>query len=92
MRVGLHISLFFSGRRAPRKGAANPVHTYTGTVAGQEPGCVLVRLTSGGRGADQALIGATIRVRTHLRFPVWSAVRVRLRAADQSLVSIEQVS
>ncbi len=68
------------------------MHTYTGTVTGQEPGCVMVRVTSGGRGADQALIGATITVRTHLRFPVWSAVEVRLRAADQSVVSIEQVS
>ena len=52
----------------------------------------MVRVTSGGRGADQALIGATITVRTHLRFPLWSAVEVRLRAADQSVVSIEQVT
>jgi hypothetical protein len=78
--------------RAKQARPGNPVHTYTGTVTGQEPGCVIVRVTSGSRGADQALIGATITVPTHLRFPVWSAVGVRLRAADQSVVSIEQVS
>jgi hypothetical protein len=106
MGAGLHIGPFHFGRRDPRKRAApeggagqakqarpgNPVHTYTGTVTGQEPGCVTVRVTGGSRGAGRALIGATITVRTHQRFPVWSAVEVRLRAADQSPLSIEQVS
>jgi ribosomal protein L21E len=106
MGAGLRIGPFHFGRRDSRKRAArengagqakqarpgNPVHTYTGTVTGQEPGCVTVRVTSGTRGADRALIGAAITVRTHQRFPVWSAVEVQVRAADQSPVSIEQVS
>jgi hypothetical protein len=106
MGAGLHIGPFHFGGRDPGKRAGpedgtgqakqarpgNLVYTYTGTVTGQEPGCVTVRVTGGTRGADRALIGATITVRTHERFPVWSAVEVRLRAADQSPVSIEQVS
>lgn len=106
MGAGLHIGPFHFGRRDPRKRAApqggagqakqarpgNPVHTYTGTVVGQEPGCVTVRVTGGSRGADRALIGATITVPAHQSFPVWSAVEVRVRAADQCPVSIEQLS
>lgn len=69
----------------------NTAHTYIATVTGHDDGQALVRITSAKRGADVTLVGATIAVHTDERFPVWSAVRVRLRAGDRSLIGIGPV-
>jgi hypothetical protein len=94
MGAGFRIGPFTVGARRAARGQArrgNSVHTLTGKVTGQEPGTVLVRITGADRGASGAVIGDTIAVRTPERFPVNSAVRIRQRADDNSVVSIEPV-
>lgn len=99
LRFGFHvgpfgIGSFRSGRSARRARAQTrkTVHTLTGTVTGNEPGTVLVRITSVERGVSSAVIGSTMAVPSVRRFPVGSGVQVRQRAADQAVLSVEPLS
>jgi pectin methylesterase-like acyl-CoA thioesterase len=75
-----------------RAQARHTVHRLTGTVTGNEPGTVLVRITSVDRGVSSAVIGSTMAVPSIRRFPVGSAVQVRQRAADQAVLSVDPLS
>jgi hypothetical protein len=61
-------------------------------VTGNQPGTVLVRITSVDRGASIALIGTTLAAPAIRSFPVGSGVQVRQRAADQTVLSVEPLS
>ena len=99
MRFGFRIGPFRIGSSRSGRGAGraraqarHAVHTLTGTVTGNEPGTVLVRITSVERGVSSAVIGSTMAVPSIRRFPVGSAVQVRQRAADQAVLSVEPLS
>lgn len=91
-RIGPVTMSRFRAARAARAQRRDSVHTLTGKVTAQEPGTVLVRITGAERAAGRAAIGTMITVRTNQRFLVNSAVRLRQRADDNSLISIEPVS
>jgi hypothetical protein len=94
MRIGFRIGRFRFARNAgrARTQARGTVRRLTGAVTGNEPGTVLVRITSVDRGASRALIGSTMAIPSITRFPVGSAVQVRQRAADQAVLSVEPLS
>ena len=70
----------------------NAVRRLTGTVAGNRPGTVLVRITSVDRGVSSGVIGTTMAVPAIQRFPVGSGVQVTEHAGDPPVVSIEPLS
>ena len=90
--MGFRIGPFSFGRDADPAGQAtrtNAVHRLTGTVTGNQPGTVLVRVTSVDRGVPSAVIGTTMAVPAIARFPVGSAVQVTEQAGDPPVLSVE---
>ena len=93
--MGFRIGPFNFGRDADLAGRAtrtNTVHRLTGTVTGNQPGTVLVRITSVDRGASGAVIGTTMAVPAIHRFPVGSAVQVTEQAGDPPVLTVEPLT
>jgi hypothetical protein len=61
-------------------------------VTGNQPGTVVVRITSADRGVSSAVIGSTMAVPTIHRFPVGSGVQVTEQAGDPPVLTVEPLS